>query len=153
MIDRLGALLKRGTKALAHEADTPLDKELAVAALLVEAALMDEDFEPRERQTIADLLARHFDLQAEESARVIEEAEAAVRESPALYRFTRVINDTFSPNERVDVIEMLWEVAYVDGVLHDYEANLLRRVGGLIYVSDRDRGRARQRAMERLGIS
>ena len=47
---------------------------------------------------------------------------------------------------------MLWEVAYADGVLHDYEANLMRRVGGLIYVTDRDRGDARRRVLERLGI-
>jgi uncharacterized tellurite resistance protein B-like protein len=50
------------------------------------------------------------------------------------------------------IIEMLWEVVYADGVLHDYEANLLRRIGGLIYVSDRDRGAARKRVMKRLGI-
>jgi len=146
-------LLKRGAKALTDEPDTSLDKELAVAALLVEAALMDDTFEPRERQLIADLLARHFNLDEADRVRVIEEAETAVNKAPALYRFTRVINDTFSPKERVDVIEMLWEVAYADGVLHDYEANLLRRVGGLIYVSDRDRGQARKRAMDRLGIS
>jgi len=49
-------------------------------------------------------------------------------------------------------VEMLWEVVYADGVLHDYEANLLRRIGGLIYVSDMDRGNARKRVMTRLGI-
>ena len=45
---------------------------------------------------------------------------------------------------------MLWEVAYADGVLHDYEANLLRRVGGLIYVNDRERGDARRRVLARI---
>jgi uncharacterized tellurite resistance protein B-like protein len=154
MIARLAALLKRGTEALAPAADEEdTDKELAVAALLVEAALMDDHFEPEERETIARLLARQFDIGETAAEALITEAEAAVTASPALYRFTRVINDTYSPEERVGVIEMLWTVALADGEVHDYEANLLRRVGGLIYVSDRDNGRARKRAMERLGIS
>jgi uncharacterized tellurite resistance protein B-like protein len=50
------------------------------------------------------------------------------------------------------VIEMLWEVAYADGRLHDYEASLLRRVTGLLYVSDRDSGEARKRVLARLGL-
>ena len=50
------------------------------------------------------------------------------------------------------MIEMLWEVVYADGQLHDYEASLLRRVTGLLYVSDRDSGEARLRVMEKLGI-
>ena len=48
---------------------------------------------------------------------------------------------------------MLWEVAYADGALHDYEASLLRRVAGLLYVSDRDNGEARLRVMAKLGIA
>ena len=51
------------------------------------------------------------------------------------------------------MIEMLWEVAYADGVLSKYEANLVRRIAGLIYVSDRDSGIARKRVMARLGIA
>jgi uncharacterized tellurite resistance protein B-like protein len=47
---------------------------------------------------------------------------------------------------------MLWEVAYADGVLDEYEDSLLRRVGGLIYVPDRERGMARQRVLRRLGL-
>ena len=48
---------------------------------------------------------------------------------------------------------MLWEVAYADGELHDYEANLMRRVTGLLFVSDQESGEARKRALERLGLS
>ena len=51
---------------------------------------------------------------------------------------------------RDKLIELLWEVVYSDGSLHAYESNLLRRIGGLIYVSDRDRGDARKRVLQRL---
>ncbi len=59
----------------------------------------------------------------------------------------------FSDAERIELIEMLWEVAYADGVVHDYEHNLLRRIAGLIYVTDRDRGLARNRVLARLGLA
>ena len=49
-------------------------------------------------------------------------------------------------------MEMLWEVAYADGTLHDYEANLLRRLTALIHVTDRESGQARKRALAKLGL-
>ena len=67
-----------------------------------------------------------------------------------MLQFTRVIKDVYPLEERTQVIEMLWEVVYADGVLHDYEANLMRRVGGLLYVSDRDQGAARKRVLDRI---
>ena len=48
---------------------------------------------------------------------------------------------------------MLWEVVYADGIAHAYEANLLRRIGGLLYAPDRDQGAARKRVLARLGIA
>ncbi len=68
-------------------------------------------------------------------------------------RFTRVVKDSFSHAERVELIEMIWEVVYADGERHDYEDSLMRRIAGLIYVSDRERGEARRRALARLGVA
>jgi uncharacterized tellurite resistance protein B-like protein len=64
-----------------------------------------------------------------------------------LSRFIRRIRDGFDHDERVEMVEMLWRVVYADGVVHDHEANLLRRVAGLLYVSDRESGEARKRAI------
>ena len=58
---------------------------------------------------------------------------------------------SFSPAERIDLMEMLWEVVYADGRLDEYEANLLRRIAGLIHVGDGDSGAARKRVLARLG--
>ena len=71
-------------------------------------------------------------------------------EANQLLGFTRTIKDRYSLEERIELIEMIWEVVYADGELHDYEANLLRRLGGLLYVSDRERGDARKRVLARL---
>ena len=70
-----------------------------------------------------------------------------------LHRWAQAIKRAYSEEERVGVIEKMWEVVYADGVLDDYEANLLRRVAGLIYVPDRESGQARQRVIARLGIT
>jgi len=84
---------------------------------------------------------------------MIEEAEQAVQETGQLYGFTRVIKDRYTPEERVRMIEWLWQVAFADGNVDMFESNLIRRIAGLIYVSDVDRGRAKKRVQARLGIN
>jgi uncharacterized tellurite resistance protein B-like protein len=79
------------------------------------------------------------------------EAEEEAAASTDFYQVTRIIKDRLEPDERVSIIEMLWEVAYADGEVHDYEANLIRRVAGLLHVEDRDAGEARRRVLERMG--
>jgi len=150
-------MLKRIKAALAGTPPTQApsgdDHKLAAAALLVEAATLDDSFDQDERGTIARVLKDHFAIDDNECTALIEAAEVAQGEANHLHRFTKAIKDQYAPEDRIELIEMLWEVAYADGVLHEYEANLLRRVGGLIYVSDRDRGASRLRVMARLGLS
>jgi uncharacterized tellurite resistance protein B-like protein len=141
---------------LAGDADVatakPMQLQVALAALLVEAAQSDEHFDDCERDVIGRLLQRRFALSSTEALDVMRQAEAAADNAAELFRFTRVINNRLSNEERVELIEMMWEVAYSDGMLDKFEDSLLRRVGGLIYVSDRERGLARQRVMRRLGL-
>ena len=106
-----------------------------------------------ERQAVAEQLSACFHLDGEETDALIEAARTTVEDSTQLYPFTRVITDRFSDTERIRMIEMLWSVAYADGRLHDYEASLVRRVAGLIYVADRDNGAARKRVLRRLGLA
>jgi len=125
--------------------------EIAVAALLVEAARMDDHFDAAERATIRRLLAERFELEPEATQRLLEAAERAVDQSTQLFRFTHLVVEELAPEERVRILEMLWEVAYADGSLSPEEDQLLRRIAGLIYVSDRERGEARLRVLRRLG--
>ena len=149
MLDRISALLSGNpTKSGAAKDQVP-EKQLAAVALLVEVAYMDDDFENVERSRITELISRYFDLDSSECDILMEEAEKAARDSGQLYEFTRVINDTYSLEERVEVMELLWEVVYADGEVHDMETGLLRKIGGLIYVSDKDRGFAQKRVARR----
>jgi uncharacterized tellurite resistance protein B-like protein len=149
MINRLLDFLS-GREA-PHLVESKDDLEHAVAALLIEAARMDENFDAAERAVIERLLATKFDLEPQAVNSLIEAAEKTVQQSTQYFPFTRQINARLSGDERVHIIEMLWKVAYSDGVLDPYEDMLLRRVAGLIHVTDRDRGLARQRALEDLG--
>ena len=136
-----------------EETRSDAEKQAAATALLVEAAMMDGAFDAAERAVIAAICESHFELSALEAEELILEAEASIAANPSLQRYTQAVKEHFSHDERVEIIEMLWQVAYADGKLHDYESNLLRRVGGLIYVSDKERGAARKRVLARMGLS
>ena len=156
MINRIKAFFSdHGRRASAgggsrHSHD---ELHLAAAALLVEAAQLDGDFEARERTKISELLRSRFGLNGAEAETLIATATAAQEANSQLLPYTRIIKQQFSEDERVELVEMLWEVAYADNVLHDFEANLLRRIGGLIYVPDRERGEAKKRVLKRLKIT
>ena len=84
-----------------------------------------------------------------ETARLVEAARQGATRATDLYNFTRIVVDHFSEQERIGVVEMLWDVAFSDGEVTGDEDALVRRVAGLLYVSDCDRGEAKRRARER----
>ena len=124
--------------------------ELAVAALLIEAARMDDTFDTPERAMIERVLAERFDLSPDAVGALVDAAESAVAQSTQFFPFTQQIVKHIDPEDRVQILEMMWEVAYADGTLDPQEDALLRRIAGLIHVPDQERGLARQRALEKL---
>ena len=126
------------------------DLQTAVAVLLVEAARMDDEFGAEERAAIENLLSEKFGLGPAATHELIALAETTAERSNQLHPFTRMAVERMDPQQRIRLIEMLWEVAYADGVLDPQEDVLLRRVAGLIYVSDADRVAARQRVLQRM---
>jgi uncharacterized tellurite resistance protein B-like protein len=147
MLDRLLGLI--GAGGTAEALSGPDAKTLAAAALLVEAAAIDGQVAPDERRAIEGVLQRHFGLSAHAVAEVIAKGERAQSGANHLVRFTRTIKDRFDEAERVALMELLWEVVQADGVVDHLESNLMRRIAGLIYVTDQDSGAARKRALER----
>jgi len=131
---------------------TDEEHRIAAAALLLEAARLDAEEHPAETEAIVRLIRQRFDLSAAEADQLIELASRRQEAAIELHGFTHLVKTKFSHDERVELIEMLWEVVYADGRLHDYEANLMRRIGGLVHVSDRERGEARRRVLKKLGL-
>jgi uncharacterized tellurite resistance protein B-like protein len=149
MIDKIKAMMFKRDEPVPPEDKIPA----AAAALLIESAVLDGEFDAAERETIAALLGERFALPAAEVASLIEEGEVAVADSVELYSITRTLKDGLDPEERLELMEMLWQVVYADGVVHDYEANLVRRVAGLLHVPDKEVGLARKNALQRLDIA
>ncbi len=152
MLNRLRAAL-RGEPVVAQGSKPKSnDLQVAVGALLVEAAMRDDVFEGAERAAIERLLAVRFDLGPEATAELMKLSEGAKHESLELFGFVRKLIKDMDEDQRIEVIEMLWEVAYADGVLDAHEDAMIRKVAGLLYVSDFARGAARRRVREKLGL-
>ena len=121
----------------------------AAAGLLVEAALLDGNYLDEEKQRIEILLRERFELEQSATSKLMAAAEEAAADRVELHTITKTVRNHFSEEERVKMIEMLWEVVYADGDLDDFEANMMRSVTGLLYVSDRESGDARKRVLAR----
>ena len=136
----------------AHRTGERNNPAFALAVLLIEVARSDDGVEDRAQGVIQRALALRFGLERSEVIRLIKAAEERATEATDLFHFTRVVVENFTEEERIGVIEMLWEVVYSNGVLTGDEDALIRRVASLIYVSDRDRREARRRVMQRFEI-
>jgi len=145
MIGRLKALFS--SKELDASPEQILDeKTVACAALLVEAAMVDGNFSDEERQIITALVEDRFLGDPGLSEVLISTAEAKARRSVELYSVTKIISQSFSYDERMDILQSIWEVVLSDGRVDDFEDQLMRRLSGLIHISDRDRAFSRQKA-------
>lgn len=146
MLNRLADFLAgRSTPAVGGE--TGDETHLAVAALLIEAARMDGQFDNAERASVEALLASKFKLDSGALESLIGEAQRKVEYSTQYFPFTNSICKKMTIEQRAEIIEMMWTVAYSDGALDPHEDMLLRQVAGLMHVPDRERGLARQRAI------
>jgi uncharacterized tellurite resistance protein B-like protein len=121
---------------------------LATAALLFEMLRADDDEHPDERSAIERVLQDQFELSVDETLELSRLADQEAAEAASLYQFTGLINDHFTPEQKVSVVEMLWQVAYADDSLDPYEEALVRKIADLIYVPHRDFIRAKHRVQE-----
>ena len=134
---------KRRTDA--PDGDIPA-RQHAVAALLVEIARADLDIDSSERIAITRMLGAAYGLDAEAAAQLVTRAEHTVEESVSLHEFTSRLNDELTREEKTEIIEMLWRVAFADGHLDKYEEHLVRKAADLLYVPHRHFIRAKLRS-------
>ncbi len=147
MLDRITAFF--GSVAPAKTTNDPTGK-LALAALMVEAARRDGAYEAAERDAILRILTIGHGLGGAEAASLLNDAETAQENAVDLFRFTHSLKESTPFDDRVAIIEDLWEVILSDGDRDKNEDSLMRSVCGLLGVRDSDSGLARQRVEERL---
>lgn len=122
--------------------------QLATAALLFEMLRADDDEHPEERCTLERALQTCFALSESETRQLAQLAEREAAESVSLYQFTGLINRHFSRDEKIRVVEMLWQIAYADARLDRYEEALVRKIAELIHVPHREFMQAKHRVLE-----
>jgi uncharacterized tellurite resistance protein B-like protein len=131
----------------------PDEFQLAVAALLVHVAAIDGDYAPEEQKQLEELMKRHFDLTGEQVDTLVAAARQREEDSIDIYSFTRVLTRRLGQEGRKEIVEMLWEMAFADGRLDEYESNLVWRASELLGVSRQDRLELKSRVKVRLGAS
>ena len=130
--------------------DSDDEYKVACTALLCEAASMDGVFDDNEKKLILVLIQKQFNVDENEANKIYIEGKSLAENSAQLYGFTRIIKESWDNKKRISLLEMLWELAYVDGELDAAEDMLIRRIAGLIHVEDRDRIEAKQRVLKKL---
>jgi uncharacterized tellurite resistance protein B-like protein len=140
MLRSLGEFISEitgGTRDPARFEET--DYRLAAVALLVHVAATDANFDEQERAKLRDVLAERFGLGADEVDALIESAVSADREAVDLYQFTSLLNRSCDDEGRRKVVEMMFQVAYADGQLSEFEDNIVWRASELMHVPSRER--------------
>jgi uncharacterized tellurite resistance protein B-like protein len=127
------------------------DYRLAAAALLVHVAASDNEFGEAERERLREVLAYRFELGFEEADKLIAAAMRADREAVDLYQFTSLLNRALDEQGRKRVVEMMFEVAYADGQLSEFEDNVVWRVAELLHVPSRERVTIRRHMRDEIG--
>ena len=122
-------------------------EKLAAAALMVEVAVQDGEFDDLERKAIEHCLKDKLKLSNEDADELLKKAEDKQSQSIQILSFTKEIKNHFDDEGRANIMEMLWEVVFADGEEDDYESNLMRRIAGLLYISDKQSGEIRKKVM------
>ena len=124
--------------------------QIATAALLVEMMRADSEIKDDERKAVTKKLQSSFGLSEEEINAIIKFAEEEVRKATGYYEFTSLINKGLSQEQKVRIIEHLWEIAFSDSSVDKHEEHMVRKIASLIHVSHKDFIDAKLRVRKRI---
>jgi len=111
------------------------DVHVAVCALFVEMARIDRTFTQTEMKTILSILKEKYGLSGEHADALVAEADRELEQSVDLWQFARLINENYSTQEKIEVIEILWQMVFVDGKMDEYEHYLMNKLKNLLRLS------------------
>lgn len=153
MIERFKQFFEKHLSPPADDEAVGQDRlHLATAALLVEMSRADGTVQEDEQAAISRALSKAFDIGEDKTAELIQLAELEITDSTCYHQFTSLINKNFSKQQKTQIVEMMWEVAYADAQMEKYEEHLLRRLNDLLYVPHSEFIKAKLRVQKRLGL-
>jgi uncharacterized tellurite resistance protein B-like protein len=138
MLDVLKRVFSKVPEGTIQEAErkTEYDVRVAVCALFVEMARQDQTFSPVEMETILSILKEKYDLSPEHAEALMVEAQKELDDSVDLWQFSHLINEHYSEEEKLKIIETLWRLVFIDGKMDRYEHYLMKKLKNLLRLSD-----------------
>ena len=137
MFDKLKTFFDKKTDITEINFDS---EKIAVVALLISTAKYDGNFDESERLEIQKLIKSYFSLSNENTDDLFKAAEEIENKANDLQQFTRSLNKVLNEEEKLKIIELIWKIIMADGIIDNYEENLVRRLSGLLYLQDKDIG-------------
>ena len=140
MIDRIRRFFGKGQGAdSAGQGDTEShDVRVAVCAIFLEMANIDGEFSASERDDVISLLKRQYGLSDEHVVELMGASQKGLKDSIDLWQFTNLINQNYSRDEKIQIIEMVWQIVYADGRLEKHEDYLVHKLAKLLRLTDKD---------------
>ncbi len=137
MIDLLKKFFTKSTNeaSAGKSVRTSRDVRLATCALLLEMANIDGKFSELEKESIVEALRNNYQLSGEHAAALMKAAEDELEKSIDLWQFAKLINENYSTEEKIKVIETVWHVVYTDGILDKHEDYLVHKLAKLLRLS------------------
>ncbi|MCP3954837.1 MAG: TerB family tellurite resistance protein [Desulfobacterales bacterium] len=137
MLDKLKRFFNKAdaeTAGVGNE-DRTQKLRLATCALFLEMARIDEVFTAEEMETVLGILKDKYSLSGEEADDLVSEADRELEESVDLWQFARLINENYTVDEKIEIIETLWEMVFVDGKMDRHEHYLMNKLKNLLHLS------------------
>lgn len=144
MLDAIRTFLSEMSGSVERKEFGEEDYRLAAAALLFHVIAIDGVVSEQEREKLAEVLMRRYQLDRQGVRKLIAAAETADNEAIDLYGFTSTLKQHLDIAGRERIIELMWTLGYADGVVHEFEDNLIWRVAELLGVSSQARIRLKQ---------
>ena len=145
MLDAIKRFFDQNFASTVSEQETAHQLRLATAALFIEMMQQDHEVDDAEKQAVKRVLKQKFELGEAETDELYSLARQEARHATDYHQFTSLIASHFTQEQKIRVIEYLWEIAYADGELHKYEEYMVRRIADLIHVPHKDYLQAKHR--------
>ena len=121
------------------EKENTNNENVLIIALLIHAAKIDENYTEDEKKIIKKTIMELNKISSNQADELLKLAEKKEEESNQIVEFTKEIKK-YSMEFKLKIIEIIWKIVYSDGTSDNYESNLIRRICGLLYISDKDNG-------------
>jgi len=134
MIDLLKKFFQK-SQDIEKKEQPPQDPRIATCALLLEMANIDGEFSESEKESILKILKKEYQLSDDHTAALVQAADEELKRSIDLWHFARLINQNYSEEEKIKIIEVIWHVIYTDGILDKHEDYLVHKLAKLLRLS------------------